>query len=57
MKKSVKVDLLKVANDKKHLVQSMTEELERTAAAKPSSNARWGTRFVASGLKGAPKKP
>jgi hypothetical protein len=57
MKKSVKVDLSKVASDKKHLVQSMAEELEGTATAKPASKARWGTRFVASGLKNAPQRP
>jgi hypothetical protein len=56
MKKSVKVDLSKVATEKKHLVQSMTAELEGPANAKPSSKTRWGTRFVASGLKSAPKR-
>jgi hypothetical protein len=57
MKKSVKVDLSKVAIDKKNLVRSMTEELEGLGTGKRSSKAGWAVRFVASGLKTAPKRP
>jgi hypothetical protein len=56
MKKSLKIDLAKVATDKKSLVRSMTEELEGLATGKPSSKARWAARFAASGLKMAPKR-
>ncbi len=56
MKKSIKVDLGKVAADKKNLVRSMTQELEGLAIGKPSSKARWAARFAASGLKMAPKR-
>jgi hypothetical protein len=56
LKKSVSVDLSKVAIERKHLVQSMTRELEGQAPTKPSSKKRWSIRFVASGLKNAPTR-
>jgi hypothetical protein len=57
MKRVVKVDLSKVSRDKKRMIQSMTEELEAPATGKPALKTRWANRFVASGLKQAPKRP
>lgn len=58
-RKSLQIDLSKIAIDSRREVRAMTRELEGKDSSEPlkaPSRPRWGLRFAASGLKNAPPR-
>jgi hypothetical protein len=56
LKKTVKIDLTKLASDRTQQVERMIQELESKARNSPAI-PRWGIRFVAAGIKKSSSRP
>jgi len=57
MKESAqRINLTKLASERKELVESMARELEGPNQEESGSDLRWPSRFISAGGKGAPPR-
>jgi len=57
MKESAqRINLTKLASERKELVESMARELEGPNRKESASDLRWPSRFISAGAKGAPPR-